>query len=415
MPGQRHTFDPISSEEVAARRMRHMAKQKVKQRLRQIVDRVMLPYAAATAPARFDETNIDQIVDPRLDQPFEFNSHLHLLRTFELQRMPKPEAVLLSVGCADRYYFEWVEAACGPIAKHVGVELYRPMPEDLPENVEWVSASASSMPQVKDKSVDVLFSGQNIEHLAAVDLYNFLLEAHRVIRSGGKLVIDSPNRLVTHHMGWRHPEHTVEFSPSEARTLVESAGFRVDSCRGQWLCQVPDGTWLPLFAESSSDPEVLRRSVLSALDPDRSFCWWVEATAVADTIDTERIRLTVDQLFENLWTTRVNRSPTTVGRLEHGRWVIPAGSVGSVYRVGPIPLFEGTASIRLEHSDQCQFSLRVLRSDGTTFASDELDELIVPDTMFGVWIDVFSDDPTTIDHTIGQVLVSQPHCGSSLG
>jgi SAM-dependent methyltransferase len=322
--------------------------------------------------------------------------------------MPRPQEVLLSVGCVDRYYFDWIEESCGPIPKHVGVELYRPRPEVLPSNVEWIVASAGSMPQVKDESVDVLFSGQNIEHLSSADLYDFLVEAHRVIKSGGKLVIDSPNRLVTHQMGWRHPEHTVEFSPSEACALVEAAGFRVDSCRGQWLCQNRDGSWLPLFAGSSADPEVLRRSVLAALDPDRSFCWWVEATATAGPINTESLRKTVDQLFERQWTARVNRSPETVGRLEGGRWVIPAGSQGTVYRVGPIPLFKGSVSIRLDCPGTCPFSVRVLREDGTTFASDDVDELIVPETMFGVWIEVFSDSPSTTDCPIGQVLVNQP-------
>ena len=204
--------------------MRNIVAQKLKHGLRYVVDRVMLPYVATADIVRFD----DKIDDTGLDRSLEFNSHLHLLRTLELQRMPKPKAVLLSVGCADRYYFDWVEAACGPIRKHIGVELYRPVPEELPDNVEWVAASASSMPQVKDNSVDVLFSGQNIEHLSADDLYNFLLEAHRVIKSGGKLVIDSPNRLVTQQTGWRHPEHTIEFSPSEARALVEAAGFMVN-------------------------------------------------------------------------------------------------------------------------------------------------------------------------------------------
>jgi SAM-dependent methyltransferase len=380
--------------------MQLAVKQKIKRRLRQVVDRVMLPYMPSHDgdAARVDNASVAE--------PFVFNTHLHLLRTIELQQMPKPENVLLSVGPADRYYFDWLEQSCGPIPTHVGVELYRPRPEELPGNVEWVEASASSMPQVADQSVDVLFSGQNIEHLSADDLNGFLLEAHRVIKSGGRLVIDSPNRLVTHQTGWRHPEHTIELSPAEARILVESAGFRVDACRGQWLCQDSDGTWLPLSVDSNNDPEVVRRSVLAGLNPERSFCWWIEATALAGPVDAATVKRTVDQLFDELWTMRVNRSPTTVGHRENGGWVIPAGSQGSVYRVGPIPLFRGSVSIGLENSDG-PFSVSVIASDGTTFASDQLLNLIVPETMFGVWVDVFSDSPTTIEHRIGQVTVNQ--------
>jgi len=108
------------------------------------------------------------------------------------------------------------------------------------------------MKSVADGSVDFVFSGQNIEHLWPTEVSGFLLEAHRVLRAGGILVVDSPNRKVTARTRDAHPEHVIEFTVDEARGLMIAAGFDVIAVKGLWLCDNPaTGERLPVSLEGS--------------------------------------------------------------------------------------------------------------------------------------------------------------------
>ena len=204
-----------------------------------------------------------------------FNALLHGLRSYELARMPRVTGTMLSAGCSDASYFAWIAAWYGAVDRHIGVELYLPEPDDLPAGVEWLKRSVGDMTDVEDGSVGLVFSGQNFEHLFGDDAVEFLLEAQRVLEPGGWLVMDSPNREVTSALVWTQPQHTIEFTPSEAAELVTLAGFDVAGVRGLWLCRdAATGGILPLWAAGDADPphtEVLRRSILASHDPANSF------------------------------------------------------------------------------------------------------------------------------------------------
>src|SRR6185436_1007287 len=139
-----------------------------------------------------------------------------------------------------------------------------------PANVEWIASSVADMDTVAGGSVDLVFSGQNIEHLFGDGVPGFLLESARVLHPGGHLVIDSPHREIANLLVWSMNEHTIEFTPDEAAELVTLAGFDVTSLRGVWLCRDPDtGAPLPLdpYASGASSDEILRRVQLAARHP----------------------------------------------------------------------------------------------------------------------------------------------------
>ncbi len=140
-----------------------------------------------------------------------FYALLHELRSHALADMPAGARTMLSAGCSGRWYFDWIEERYGRVERHIGVEAYMPRPADLPGNVEWLPRDVSHVPEVASGSVDFVFSGQNIEHLWPDQVAGFLLESHRVLAPGGWIVIDSPNRELTHPLVWTHPEHTVEY------------------------------------------------------------------------------------------------------------------------------------------------------------------------------------------------------------
>ncbi|WP_210332908.1 class I SAM-dependent methyltransferase, partial [Methylosinus sp. H3A] len=60
-----------------------------------------------------------------------------------------------------------------------------PRPETLPANVTWIVNTAGNMESVGSSSCDIVFSGQNIEHLWPGEILGFLAEAARVLKPGG--------------------------------------------------------------------------------------------------------------------------------------------------------------------------------------------------------------------------------------
>jgi SAM-dependent methyltransferase len=287
---------------------------------------------------------------------YELAPMLHEGRSQLLRQLPKRAPVFCSVGCAGTWYFQWIEENCGPIGHHIGLELFAPKPPDLPPNVEWVANSASDMSDVAGDSVDVLFSGQNIEHLFAEQVKGFFHEANRVLRTGGTLCIDSPNRSLTVPLAFSYHEHVLEFSVGEAVTLTRLAGFEVQSVQGVWRCE--DTRWglLSLGPEGNAPQEVERRLAQAGANPRDSVIWWVVARKtgpVAPEFGAE-----VDRIFKRefpsfargrlvpgVGTLRaaagteviVEVRPSDRGHVFHGPYIaLPAGDYRAEFLVRPL-------------------------------------------------------------------------------
>jgi SAM-dependent methyltransferase len=277
---------------------------------------------------------------------------LHELRSAELAAMPGPVSTILSAGCNGRWYFEWFDDCYGVVDRHIGIERYVPPPDDLPSNVEWIDDDTADMSRVESGSVDLVFSGQNIEHLWPEQVAGFLLEAHRVLRPGGWIVLDSPNRIITEALNWSHPEHIVEFSVDEADRILTAAGFEQESMRGIWLNRVGSRI-LPLMP---LDPEglptslgILRRIVLAARRPEDSFVWWAEYRKAGDP-DPEALRALLEEIHAAAWPRRVDRLVAHSAVVEDGdgRWARAEPGTGALLYDGPyLPLQPGEHLVRL--------------------------------------------------------------------
>jgi SAM-dependent methyltransferase len=371
---------------------------RLKRATRHVVERVLVPHLD-------DQTaRIDQLLAHRLGvvggapapSPIldDFNHRLHELRTIELRELPVDGGVLLSAGCAGRWYFDWVAECAGPLRRHVGVELYSPEPAELPADVTWIAQSASSMPGVADASVDVVFSGQNIEHLWIEDLVGFLQEANRVLRPGGTLVIDSPNRLATEALGWVHPEHTIEMTAGEITELLTIAGFRVTVERGLWRCRHRrTGAWMPLIDTPGDVAELLDRAA-GRHAVDDAFVWWIEAERIGDRVDVHALTERVRALFDLHWQSRVNRAAGCVGEMTDGGWRVAAGTEGVLYRTHGLPLFPG--SYRVSSSDP-GLLVRLVRPDGTVVAEGAGGVAgVIEHVEFGVAVELVSERPLAV-------------------
>lgn len=290
--------------------------------------------------AQADETSPDRSLD--------INYLLHHSRGALLRTMPPGARRLLSACCSGTWYFDWIEATYGRVPEHLGIEFYSPKPQDLPPNVRWIANTASDMSAVETASCDLVFSGQNLEHLWPAEVSGFLLEAARVLEVGGHLVVDSPNRLITAPLNWSHPEHTIELTYSEVVDLMRLAGFDISASHGIWLCRDARDGKILTFDPKIPQPDwsVTERLILARDRPEDSFIWWIEGVRSARVPDAEATQALMNQIFQQHWPERVQRflvpASCSLHIDEEGQWIDLAPGEGGFAFYGPyIPLRAG--------------------------------------------------------------------------
>ncbi len=295
-----------------------------------------------SAPAAVSSPAPQQV--PLLDP----NLLLHQARSALLRQMPPAAHRLLSAGCSGAWYFDWVEHCYGHVPEHIGIEYYHPRPADLPANVTWIANTASDMNGVESATCDLVFSGQNLEHLWPGEMSGFLLEAARVLKCGGYLVVDSPNRRLTAPLNWSHPEHTIELTIPEIHRLLTLAGFDVTKQVGLWLCRDPKtGRLLPFDPNiPDTDWSVTERLIAASEHPKHAFLWWLEGRRNCTAPDPAAINTLLDEIFREAWPERIQRLSVPPGRQiearPDGEWIrMPPGETGMAFFGPSMPLRAG--------------------------------------------------------------------------
>jgi predicted SAM-dependent methyltransferase len=120
-------------------------------------------------------------------------------------------------------------------------ELYRNIP-DVVEVVDTVKGpvkyhygSMADLSRFDSGSLDMVFSGETIEHVSVEDCKKTLREVRRVLRPSGFFCFDTPNRDITVIQSPNHyinPEHKIEYTHTQMCTLLAEAGLRIVEEKG---------------------------------------------------------------------------------------------------------------------------------------------------------------------------------------
>jgi SAM-dependent methyltransferase len=86
----------------------------------------------------------------------------------------------------------------------------------------------------EDSSVDLVYSGQSIEHVPPEAGAHVVKETWRILRPGGHLAVDTPNARVTRlqQEEFIDPDHEVEYTWPELEALLTGVGFQVTLRQG---------------------------------------------------------------------------------------------------------------------------------------------------------------------------------------
>jgi SAM-dependent methyltransferase len=94
--------------------------------------------------------------------------------------------------------------------------------------------SMADLSDYADNSVDLVYSGQSIEHVPFDVADTVLAEVRRVLRPGGCLGLDTPNARVTRLQQdeFIDPDHEHEYTDAELRKKLVDAGFEIVDAKG---------------------------------------------------------------------------------------------------------------------------------------------------------------------------------------
>lgn len=85
-------------------------------------------------------------------------------------------------------------------------------------NITFIQTEVPPLKTVEDNSVDFVVTFQVIEHINDDEM--FLQEIHRVLKPGGKLILTTPNSMMSLT---RNPWHTREYTPEQMREVLKSS------------------------------------------------------------------------------------------------------------------------------------------------------------------------------------------------
>jgi SAM-dependent methyltransferase len=181
-------------------------------------------------------------------------------------RLAETHAPVLDVGCGRG---EFLLACRDAGVEARGVDTNERSVADLQQR--GVNASLGAVPQcftgLGDGSLGSILAMHVVEHLPTDALFALFRESARVLRTGGLLMIETPNAesvLMSASDFWRDPTHLAPRHPAALTVLGREHGFAIEEIRA--VHELPEGTKIPIL---ESDPRELQR-VIHAIN-DRFF------------------------------------------------------------------------------------------------------------------------------------------------
>jgi predicted SAM-dependent methyltransferase len=197
----------------------------------------------------------------------QISATLHRSRLQLVRRLPKAEAIVdLGGSCAGRpegamvamgypHRFKSLTIVEPPreerhaiYSDHCGE--YRGVIQSRCGPVSYLFTSMTDLSAIEPGTVDLVYSGESIEHVTRQDARTTLKQVLRILKPGGLFCLDTPNREVTKLQcptEYINPDHKYEYTHAELSTLLKKSGFAIREAKGLCLAEqsVKGGTFLP--------------------------------------------------------------------------------------------------------------------------------------------------------------------------
>jgi len=141
-------------------------------------------------------------------------------------------------------------------------------------SVRYLYRSMTDLAPIRDESVDLVWSGESIEHVTEAEADLVCQEAYRVLKPDGYFCLDTPNAALTRLQSpdaFIHPGHKKEYYVHELRMKLERWGFQIVEAKG--ICPMAQSLQRGVFDIG----EIVSNIGLSD-KPEESYMFFLKAT-----------------------------------------------------------------------------------------------------------------------------------------
>jgi len=147
------------------------------------------------------------------------------------QKFIPDSATVLDVACG---YGEFINSIV--CSKKLAIDLNPDSPKFLANDVSFYAVPADAMIGLDDKSVDVVFTSNFLEHLPSKDvLHRVFSEVYRVLKGGGKFIVMGPNIKYLYAEYWDFIDHHLPLSHLSLIEAMQVGGFEIDTAIDKFL------------------------------------------------------------------------------------------------------------------------------------------------------------------------------------
>ncbi|EFO81267.1 hypothetical protein OSCT_0856 [Oscillochloris trichoides DG-6] len=214
---------------------------------------------------------------------------LHQMRMLLFQEHLPPARRILDLGGAAHNHEEGSLLAMGyphqpeeitiidlpPEARIGGTEAAETQREIVVDGVRirYLYRSMADLADIPTASMDLIVSGESIEHISEADGEIVCREAFRILAPGGSFCLDTPNGALTRIQSpdeFIHPEHQKEYLVQEIRDMLVRYGFEIVNEKG--VCPMPESLRTKVFDLS----EMSKKMSLSD-NPEEGYVFFIHA------------------------------------------------------------------------------------------------------------------------------------------
>lgn len=140
-------------------------------------------------------------------------------------------------------------------------------------DIEYVYTSMADLSYFEEGTFDLIWSGQSIEHISREDAEKVFSQAYKLLKPGGKLALDTPNRAATKLQcptGYIHPEHKIEYYYKDLCQLLEKYNFKIIDTKGLInLSKTIETSKMEYFFDGIINADYLNN------EPEKSYCFYI--------------------------------------------------------------------------------------------------------------------------------------------
>ena len=170
-----------------------------------------------------------------------------LCRDF-FEKYIKENDTLLDLGAG---YCEFINnVRCG---KKVAVDLNTHALQYANNDVKVIISKGTSIPEISDESVDVVFASNFWEHMRdREELKQTLKEVRRIIKRDGRLIILQPNIRYCYKLYWDFFDHIIPLSHKSMEEILKYMGFKILYIKPKFLPYSTKSRWPkhPIFVKT---------------------------------------------------------------------------------------------------------------------------------------------------------------------